>query len=404
MLPTLDYGTCPHPQVFRQLADAGPVGRVCLPGGIPVWVITDQAEGRRALNDSRLIKDPTRFSSLPGDLGRQRQPEDVTIVLGRQVLNTDAEHHDRLRAVLAPLLSRTSVQRWQPLAAETAAVLLDRVAAWERFDLVADFAVPLTSRVLAQVLGIPEQPAARALDLGRTLLGPEHPNEPHMRAALIEFDALVNQFAEAACERDARDRVVPAVMAAADAKIVTMREAVSLVGTAILGSASPPCTLIAVSAACVLAQQGLRASVAAGRAADVVEEVLRFQPPVAFSSWRFAAEDHEIAGTPVARGDAVVVLIAAANRDPACVTEGGQMRLDRHPSPAHLSFGHGKHFCLGAPLARLMASAALPPLLERLSGQVLLTGIDEIRWHGVLGDRRPLRIDVAQQLPERSVS
>jgi cytochrome P450 len=117
--------------------------------------------------------------------------------------------------------------------------------------------------------------------------------------------------------------------------------------------------------------------------ATAVEELLRYDGPVELATWRFATEPLTIGGRAIATGDPVLVVLAAADRDPARFESPDALDLTRRDNQ-HLGYGHGIHYCLGAPLARLEAQAALATLLTRLPDLALAVEPSELRWRGGL--------------------
>lgn len=133
-------------------------------------------------------------------------------------------------------------------------------------------------------------------------------------------------------------------------------------------------------------RERLEASLAAGETgllATGVEELLRYDGPVELATWRFATEALTLGGESIAEGDPVLVVLAAADRDPARFTEPGTLDLSRTDNQ-HLGYGHGIHYCLGAPLARLEAQTALATLLRRLPELRLAAEPGDLRWRGGL--------------------
>ncbi|GAA0362402.1 cytochrome P450 [Actinoallomurus spadix] len=391
-----NYHARPYPDRFRELSRSGPVRQVLAPGDIPLWVITGHAEGRAALSDERLVKDPFNLPGTAAGLGRTRWPEDVTLVSGRQLLNTDGETHARLRGVLGPHLATRALMDKRPMVTAAVKVLLDRLADEEHIDLVTDFAEPLNTVVIARLLGVAEDACAAAMACCRLLLGPRHPEEPEMRSAYLEMSEALAEFVSVREHEDAGDDdLLSVIVGALRARRIRRREAVSMVGSVLLGASSPPVTLIAVACALALCDQDFRFTVASGSVECAVEEALRYQPPVSFSSWRFAREPLEIAGTRIDRGDAVMVLLAAANRDPRVFAGGDRIVPDRSGPAGHLSFGQGPHYCMGAAVARLQAQVAVPAFLDRFPTARLVRPLEETVWEGVLGDRRPVSVEVA---------
>ncbi|WP_232247382.1 cytochrome P450 [Kitasatospora azatica] len=121
-----------------------------------------------------------------------------------------------------------------------------------------------------------------------------------------------------------------------------------------------------------------------------VEEFLRYDAPVEFTPHRYAAEDLELAGTRIRRGDIVLLALTAAGRDGEDLE-----RLDvTRPDARHVSFGHGIHYCLGAPLARLEGAVAIGLLLERFPDLELAVPVEELRWHPSGITRGPVSLPV----------
>lgn len=114
-----------------------------------------------------------------------------------------------------------------------------------------------------------------------------------------------------------------------------------------------------------------------------IEELLRFDGPVELATWRYATEPLEIGGTQIREGDPVLVVLAAADRDPARFPEPDSLDLSRRDNQ-HLGYGHGIHYCLGAPLARLEGRTALETLFRRLPDVQLAVEPDDLRWRGGL--------------------
>jgi cytochrome P450 len=114
-----------------------------------------------------------------------------------------------------------------------------------------------------------------------------------------------------------------------------------------------------------------------------IEEFLRYESPVEMTSSRIATEDLEVDGQHIAAGDEVMIVLLSANRDPARFESPETVRFDRRTN-AHLAFGHGIHYCLGAPLARLEAQIAFSRLLDRFPALRLAVEPEEVTWRGGL--------------------
>jgi cytochrome P450 len=122
-----------------------------------------------------------------------------------------------------------------------------------------------------------------------------------------------------------------------------------------------------------------------------VEEMLRYDGPVETTTWRFVRQDLTLAGVRMRAGEPVLVALAAADRDPERFTDPDTFDI-RRPAQGHIAFGHGIHYCLGAPLARLEAAVAIPALLARAPGLALLP--EPLTWRPGLLMRGPQRLPV----------
>lgn len=131
-------------------------------------------------------------------------------------------------------------------------------------------------------------------------------------------------------------------------------------------------------------RERLQRSLAAGETgllATGVEELLRYDGPVELATWRFATESLSLGGQRIEAGDPVLVVLAAADRDPERFAEPDTLDLSRTDNQ-HLGYGHGIHYCLGAPLARLEGQTALATLLTRLPDLELAVPPQDLRWRG----------------------
>ncbi|MEU2060309.1 cytochrome P450 [Streptomyces sp. NPDC013455] len=290
-------------------------------------------------------------------------------VPARTFLLTDPPGHTRQRERVRRAFTAREVLSLRRRIGHLAAGLVAQAARSGTADVVADVARPLSARVVADLIGVPEDLRDRftqaAALLVRGLDPPDLiPPETHERIArarvLLARDitvalrrpdtgGLLRVLAEGADDRSAR---AEAVATCAQLVAAGYETTVGLIGNGLHALLRHPDQL-AYLAATGYAEQAVAAA---------VEELLRFDPPIQLAP-RTALVDADIAGTPVPRGTVVSVLLGAANRDPRVFPEPHRLRLDRRPR--HLAFGLGGHYCLGAALARLEATAALRHLLAR---------------------------------------
>jgi cytochrome P450 len=345
----------------------------------------------------RVLRDPT-FRMLDAEYldrsGQKWRDHPAIRTLQDSIFFANGPDHARVRRLFSQAFTARRVAALQPAIEAITQRLLDRLAdlgaGGQPVDFMAEFALPLPSDVIGELLGVPEEdrawfpPRVRAfgavLELGR------HPWREITAADEAALE-LTGYFNELLAKRRAQPRedIVSAltqIQASSPdqlsdtelvANLITMFNAGFVTTTHLLGNGL---TLLLDHPD---AYAALRAD--AGLAGACVEEVLRIEPPVHFGV-RFAATDLEVAGVPVPKGASVLVLMGAANRDPVRFPEPDKFDPSR-PDNQHLSFSAGPHYCLGAALSRLEAQLALPILLNRFP---------ELSVHGEPGERNQLML------------
>ncbi|MFC5802658.1 cytochrome P450 [Streptomyces formicae] len=380
---------------FRALRERAPVLPVRLPEGLTAWVITRYEDGRRALRNPCLIKDLRRLTDPGHGFAGRRYAEDLYVVEGRHMLNSDEADHARLRGVVAAQLSAEAVARRREEIESIALMLTDRLAITGEADLLRDYAQPLTETVLARVLGFPDEAMDTAAALTRRLGGRENPDSPPMRRAFADLVDLVRDAVSAPQQAGSGTVILALQQAVAEGRI-SRREMASTVTMLFGAGISSTAIAIGHGAATVMHTASTLRHLLAdeGHSAALVEELLRHHPPFPFSPWRFALEPVEIGGTVIPAGAVVFILLASVNRDPAAFSHPDDLLLERPTKPSHLTFGHGPHYCVGAHLARLEIRVALRTLFGRFLHIRPALPYSEVTWRGLLFDRTPARLPV----------
>lgn len=385
-LVTDGYSDHVHPASHDDLAARGPVGRVLLPGDVLVWVATTREAAEQVFHDARLVKDPIKVTKFGQVIGTRRVPEDMPAVSGRQLMNLDGPDHLRIRRVIGNRLSDMALRVWQPAIDAAVERHMGALAGRASADLLADFATPLVTEVIGTVLGVRPELTSAIMRNGSRLMCTEDPQSPEMIAC---YQRVVESAVLALEEREASpdgDDLLGAMARARRDGSITRREITSNLIMIMIGADVPVSSFLVHSAAVLQADMPLRRELLDGDTAAVVEQLVESRPPIPFTSMRFAREDMEIAGQHVAAGDAVLVLLTAANRDRSCPV--GRKAV------AHFSFGAGAHRCPGAPLARRQAVAALPALFRRFPALRLDVPLTGISWNGGIGPRWPDHLPV----------
>ncbi|XRQ14320.1 cytochrome P450 family protein [Actinomadura welshii] len=363
----------PYP-AYAELRKSGPVHPIDFPRGATAFLVVDHEHGRAALSDPRLSKD-VAHSAVPVD-GEQ--------FFGGTMLAMDPPDHTRLRGLMAKAFTARRVERLRPRVQDITDGLLDGIAARGRADLIEEFAVPLPVQVICELLGVPASDRARFREWTAVLTVPALTAEARGRRRETAR-AFHGYLSTIIAERRARpeDDLVSALIAARDGD-AALTEAELLDGIALLLIAGHETTvnLVGNGVLALLRAPGqlrlLRERPDLLPAA--VEELLRYDGPVQRASQRIALEDMEIAGTPIPKGAWVHVSLGAADRDPAVFDAPDRLDVTR-AAKGHVAFGHGPHFCLGAPLARLEGQVAIGALLDRFPDLALAVPPDELRHH-----------------------
>jgi cytochrome P450 len=374
-----DYFQDPY-SAHARLRAQRPVTPVIMPGGAGVWLITGYAEARAALADPRMSK------RMPG---WHPEPGSVIATMDLHMLNSDPPDHGRLRRLVNKAFTVRQVERLRPRITAITAGLLDSMADQEvqgdqgfqpEVDLLASFAFPLPITVICELLGVPPADRDDFRAWSATIVSDTPAPEvfqAHATAMARYFMALL-----AAKRQQPGDDLLSALLAARDDEDkLSENELVSMAFLLLVAGHETTVNLIASGMLALLLNPAELARLRADPAliAGAVEELLRYVNPVSNATFRCATEPVELGGVRIGRGDPVLVSLSGANRDPARFGDPDQLDLGRDSS-GHLAFGHGIHYCLGAPLARLEAGIAISGLLARFGSISLAVPAASLRW------------------------
>ncbi|MES3637161.1 cytochrome P450 [Mycobacterium intracellulare] len=287
----------------------------------------------------------------------------------------DPPDHTRLRKLVSKAFAPRVVSALQPDIRSLVDGLLDRVAEKGQFEVVEDFAYPLPVAVICRLLGVPleDEPQfsrasallAQALDPFSTITGvpAEVANERQQAGTWLRdyFHGLIDKRRS----RPGEDLLSGLIAVEESGDQLTEEEIVSTCNLLLIAGHETTVNLIGNAVLAMLRNPGQWAALGADvdRAPAIVEETLRYDPPVQLAG-RIALADMVIGGVEVPAGDVMMLLLAGANRDPAEYDRPDVFDPERK-NLRHLGFGRGAHYCLGAPLARLEASVALAAVAAR---------------------------------------
>ena len=384
----------PYP-TYAALQAMGPVLRTRMGG----WLLTGHAEVFSVLRDATFSSSSRHQAGYDQfvELGRQLGLSDLQDLFERVMLFADPPDHTRLRRIASQAFTARAVEDMRPRIAAIVDRMLDNVEADGGGELVESLAFPLPVTVISDMLGVPESDhamlrawtaeAVKALDPSDDLTV-FFPAAEAIRSMRAYFDDLVERR-----KRDPTADLLSALIAAEDDGDRLSRD--ELLDTAILlfgAGHETTVNLISGGALNLLLhpEQLKRLLDDPACIASTVEELLRYGPPVQFTA-RIATTDTELAGHRIERGNEVVALIAAANRDPEVFDEPDRLDVGRRDN-RHVSFGGGIHHCLGAPLARIEGQEALGALFRRFP--TLALADPEVEWKPTTTIRGPQRLPV----------
>ncbi|ASW83721.1 MULTISPECIES: cytochrome P450 [Mycobacterium] len=287
----------------------------------------------------------------------------------------DPPDHTRLRKLVSKAFAPRVVSALQPDIRSLVDGLLDRVAEKGQFEVVEDFAYPLPVAVICRLLGVPleDEPQfsrasallAQALDPFSTITGvpADVANERQQAGTWLRdyFHGLIDKRRS----RPGEDLLSGLIAVEESGDQLTEEEIVSTCNLLLIAGHETTVNLIGNAVLAMLRNPGQWAALGADadRAPAIVEETLRYDPPVQLAG-RIALADMVIGGVEVPAGDVMMLLLAGANRDPAEYDRSDVFDPERK-NLRHLGFGRGAHYCLGAPLARMEASVALAAVAAR---------------------------------------
>ncbi|GAA0452971.1 cytochrome P450 [Streptomyces sp. NPDC046215] len=364
-----------------RLRALGAAVEVELPDGVTAWAITRHEELQRLLGDPRVVKGVEHWAAR----ARGEVPDSwpmLSFVTVRAMTATDGDAHRRLRGLVAQGFTARRIEALRPRIAHIVGELLDGLAADAPgpVDLRERFAYPLPIGVICELLGIPderrEELHALSAVMTDTTMAPEGvlKVQRSMYAGLGELIALKRE--------SPGDDLTSDLIAARERGDRLSEE--ELVGTLLLmfvAGHNTTLNLLTNAVRALLTHPDQLALVRDGARpwSAVTEETLRWDAPVGRFPLRFATEDIEVDGAVIPKGAAILAAYGATGRDEAVHGPDADRFDVTRASSRHLAFGHGPHFCLGAPLARLEAELALPALFDRFPGLALAEPAERLR-------------------------
>ncbi|MCE5288313.1 MAG: cytochrome P450 [Nocardiaceae bacterium] len=376
-----DFFTDPHAYHERWRA-GGPVHRVVLPEGWSGWVIIGYSEARAALSDPRLSRSPSLIKDAVEAKGGTAYVGDASNILTAHMLATDPPDHTRLRHLVSKEFTSRRIAELRPRIEQITATLVDAMAshADQPIDLIEEFAFPLPVTVICELLGVPFADRDRFRAWSHTLVGGPGTIEDRQAAGFAMATFL--QELIAAKRANPGIDLLSALAAQSDGDRLTELELLSMAFLLLVAGHETTVNLITNGTYALLRDRDQFTQLLADPASHApaaVEELLRHSGPVNWALTRVTTAPLTIGDKEIPAGEIVFIALSAANRDPARFASPELVDIDRDTG-GHLAFGHGIHYCLGAPLARLEGQIAFTALLQRFPDITLAEETFEPRW------------------------
>jgi cytochrome P450 len=374
----------PYP-LYRRLRESDPVAWDPF---LHAWVVTSYAGVLTVLHKFSADRTPTPDQLAAMGL-KSLQP--VAEVMVRQMLFMDAPAHTRLRGLCSSAFTSRRVDHLRPHIQEIADDLIDRVVAQGRMDVIADFAAPLPAIVTAELLGVPtsdhQQLKIWSADFAEMLGNFQH-NPDRVSRVLRTVEEMTHYFRSAIREQERHPRnglIQLLVDASEDGSHLNEDEVIANIIVTMVGGQETTTNLIGNGLLTLMRNPAALAQLRDDPSIvePAVEELLRYESPSQHTA-RLAPDDLTLGDKQIKKRDAVMAVMAAANRDPARFADPDRLDLTRKDN-RHVAFGWAAHFCFGAPLARIEGQIAFPTLLRRLPNLALAPGL--LVWRQNLGLR-----------------
>jgi cytochrome P450 len=393
-------------RVFARMREESAVTSVITPEGQRAWLITRYEDVRKALADPRLSKDWRKLRS-PGFV-----PDPSVGFLMAHMLNADPPDHTRLRRLVQKAFTPGRVAALRPRIEAITASLLDAMpgggsggggraldadpAGDGAVDLITAFAFPLPMTVICELLGIPDGDREEFKTWSQVILSSTATFDEYRAAG----GAMYAYFTRLLADKRAApaDDLLSALITARDSgDSLDEPELLAMIFLLLVAGHETTVNLIATGTLALLTHPSefSRLRSEPSLLPGAVEELLRYANPLNHATDRYAPESFEIGGVTIPAGEPVLVVTSSANRDPARFPDPDRLDVGRDAS-GHVAFGHGIHYCVGAPLARLEGEIAFGALLARFPGLSLAVEPSELRWrpssliHGL--ERLPVRL------------
>ncbi|PGS43874.1 cytochrome P450 [Bacillus cereus] len=347
------------------------------------WLITRYEDALPLLKDNRLKKDMTNV--FPQDTTNMYLSVDNSDHLTTHMLNSDPPNHSRLRSLVQKAFTPKMITQLDGRIQRIADDLISEIERKGTLNLVDDYSFPLPIIVISEMLGIPKEDQAKFRIWSHAVIAsPETPEEiKETEKQLSEFITYLQYIVDVKRKDPKEDLVSALILAENEGHKLSAPELYSMIMLLIVAGHETTVNLITNTVLALLENPNqLQLLKDNSKLIDsAIEEGLRYYSPVEVTTARWAAEPFQIHEQTIQKGDMVVIALASANRDET-VFENPEVFDITRENNRHIAFGHGSHFCLGAPLARLEAKIAITTLFNRMPELQIKGNREDVKWQG----------------------
>ncbi|EJR62485.1 hypothetical protein IIO_02416 [Bacillus cereus VD115] len=347
------------------------------------WLITRYEDALPLLKDNRLKKDQANV--FPQDTKNMYLEVDNSDHLTTHMLNSDPPNHSRLRSLVQKAFTPKMISQLDGRIQRIADDLISEIERKGTLNLVDDYSFPLPIIVISEMLGIPKEDQAKFRIWSHAVIAsPETPEEiKETEKQLSEFITYLQYIVDVKRKNPKEDLVSALILAENEGQKLSARELYSMIMLLIVAGHETTVNLITNTVLALLENpKQLQLLKDNPKLIDsAIEEGLRYYSPVEVTTARWAAEPFQIHDQTIQKGDMVIIALASANRDET-VFENPEVYDIMRENNRHIAFGHGSHFCLGAPLARLEAKIAITTLFKRIPELQIKGDREDIKWQG----------------------
>ncbi len=381
----------PYPTYAALRAESPFHRRLSTDGKTTIWFVTRYDDVNMLLRDHKRLVKSVENTLTPDERAVMPATPPLLQLLGNHMLNLDPPDHTRLRGLVSKAFTNQVVAQMHDRIQRIAAELLDQAHAKGEMDLIEEFAFPLPIIVIAELLGIPPRDRRRFRNWSNAFVTPSVNLQRSIKKmqkagqVMADFTGYMRRVFEERRQAPRDDLISLLLQAEEDGDKLREEELFSMVILLIVAGHETVVDFIGNGVLALLqhAEQCALLQKEWNHLPTALEEMARYDGPIERATMRFAAEEIPVAdGLTIARGDAVSLVLAAANRDPAQFPQPDHFDITRTPN-RHLGFGQGIHYCLGAPLARIEGQIAIQQLLQRYPHLHLTVPADQLRWRTI---------------------